>query len=63
MDKVPYDLEDEQILTKEEIKKAAQDRELKLADIKKSRQEYQAQKAAAPAPATNVDIKTDTFNF
>lgn len=63
--KVPYDMDDETVITKAEITKAAQDRELKLADIKKNRDEYQAQKAAAPTTNTTVvaSTKTDTFNF
>ena len=63
--KVPYDMDDETVITKAEITKAAQDRELKLADIKKNRDEYQAQKAAAPTINTTVvaSTKTDTFNF
>ena len=62
---VPYDMEDETVITKAEITKAAQDRELKLADIKKRRDDYQAQKAAAPAQAAPVaaTVQTGTFNF
>ena len=58
-------MDDEIVITKAEITKATQERELKLADIKKNRDEYQAQKAAVPA--TNITVvtntKTDTFNF
>jgi len=63
--KIPYDMDDESIITKAEIVKAAQDRELKLADIKKSRDEYQAQKAAVSTTNTTVvaSTTTETFNF
>ena len=62
--KVPYDMDDETVITKAEITKAAQDRELKLADIKKNRDEYQAQKAATPATNTTVvTAAKGTFNF
>ena len=64
--KVPYDMEDETVITKAEIIKAAQDRELRLADIKKRRDEYQAQKAAAPSAVPSTPIAAtpkETFNF
>lgn len=63
--KVPYDFGDETILTTAEVQKAMQDRELMLADTKKRRDEYQAQKAnttSAPATTTVVANK-GTFNF
>lgn len=44
-----YDFGEEGILTVEELKKATQDREVKLAEIKKKALEYRASKAAAPA--------------
>ena len=37
-------MDDEIVITKAEITKATQERELKLADIKKNRDEYQAQR-------------------
>lgn len=49
--KVPYDFGDEKVLTEEELKKATQDREIYLADIKKRRDEYQASKSSTSAPA------------
>ena len=51
--KVPYDFGDEKVMTMAEVTKASQDREIYLADIKKRREEYAAQKAAgANAGAT-----------
>ena len=68
--KVPYDFEDEGVLTTAEVTKAAQDREVMLADVKKRRDEYQAQKAANSTPAapsattaTPVTAAKGTFNF
>lgn len=67
--KVPYDFGDESVLTTAEVTKAMQDRELMLADTKKRRDEYQAQKAAgttqaAPSAATTpVTASKGTFNF
>lgn len=65
--KVPYDFGDETILTAEEVTKAAQDRELMLAETKK-RSEERASKSnggdvqpATPAPA--VTATKGTFNF
>ena len=55
--KVPYDFGDETVLTAAEVQKAMQDRELMLADTKKRRDEYQAQKAATStqsSPAASV---------
>ena len=69
--KVPYDFGDETVLTTAEVQKAMQDRELMLADTKKRRDEYQAQKAAAPAQTASATISATTtvvankgtFNF
>ena len=67
--KVPYDFGDETVLTVAELQKAMQDRELMLADTKKRRDDYQAQKAATPAsvsvaPTTvTVNSSKGTFNF
>lgn len=47
----PYDYGDESILTEEDVKKAAQDREVYLADVKKRAEEYKMSKAAAPVAA------------
>ena len=66
--KVPYDFGDETVLTAAELTKAAQDRQLRLADVKKRRDEYQAQKAATsvtstPQSASTVTVVKDTFTF
>lgn len=68
--KVPYDFGDETVLTTAEVQKAMQDRELMLADTKKRRDEYQAQRAATStqsSPATSVAATVvankGTFNF
>ena len=67
--KVAYDFGDESVLTTAEVTKAMQDRELMLADTKKRRDEYQAQRAAGTtsatpsAAATPVTASKGTFNF
>ena len=63
--KVPYEFGDETVLTAAELTKASQDRQLRLADVKKRRDEYQAQKAATPIaqPVTTVTTVKDTFTF
>ena len=66
--KVPYDFGDETVLTEAEVTKAAQDRELMLADTKKRSDDYRAQREATGAttatqPATPVSVATGTFNF
>ena len=60
--KVPYDFGDEKVLTMEELQKAAQNREVYLADIKKRRDEYQASRNSAPAPAAQVAAPTAPAN-
>jgi hypothetical protein len=67
--KVPYDFEDETVLTSAEVTKAAQDRELMLADTKKRSDDYRAQKEATGAATSSsqstspVSVATGTFNF
>lgn len=75
--KIPYDFGDETVLTADDIKKAMQNRDVYLADIKQKRDEYNAAKAAAentpsgisndalnsPLPFGNEPIKKGTFNF
>lgn len=52
--KQAYDFGDEKILTTEEVKKAAADREVMLADIKKRNDEYKAQRAAGNTSAISA---------
>lgn len=65
---ISYDFGGED-LTADELTKAMQDRELKLADTKKRRDEYQAQKASNNSTATaqvsgpKPAAKTGTFTF
>ena len=64
---ISYDFGGED-LTAEELTKAMQDRELKLADIKKRSDEYKAQKASNNTVAKNTTVgprpaKTGTFTF
>ena len=64
--KVPYDFGDESILTAEELTKAAQNREVYLADVKKRADEYKASKAAgttATTPSTTTATKNAEFTF
>lgn len=65
--KAPYDFGDEKILTTDEVKKAMQDREVMLADVKKRNEEYKAQKAAgntaAAATTASNTVATGGFTF
>ena len=64
--KVPYDFGDENVLTADELTKAAQNREVMLADTKKRSEEYRANKAAAPVAQVAPTPATTTagaFNF
>lgn len=56
--KTPYDFGDEKILTAEELRKAVQNREVHLADVKKRAEEYKAQRASAPAAAQTATAAT-----
>lgn len=49
--KVPYDFGDEKVMTVAELTKAMQDREVLLADVRKRRETYLAEKAANAAPS------------
>lgn len=60
--KVPYEFGDESAITAEELTKAMQDRELKLAEIKKSSEEYQATKARSGNAIGNV-VNTVAADF
>lgn len=55
--KVPHDFGDEKVMTAEELTKATQDRQVYLADLKKQREEYLAQKQTA-APAATFSAPT-----
>ena len=57
-----YAFGDEEILTEADVKKAMQDREIYLADIKKRNEEFKAS-ANTPAPAAAPKAKTGGFNF
>ena len=64
--KVPYDFGDENVLTADELTKAAQNREVMLADTKKRSEEYRANTAAAPVAQVAPTPPTTTagaFNF
>ena len=59
-----YDFGDENVLTPAEVQKAAQDREVYLADVKKRNDEYKASKASStPATATVAATATKTTGF
>lgn len=61
--KNPYDFGDEKVLTADEVKKAAADREVMLADVKKRNEEYKAQRAAGNVgSATTTAQPTATIN-
>ncbi len=67
--KVPYDFGDEEVMTAEEVQKAAQDRETKLAEIKARNEEYKMSKAAGttapakPAAGPKPVANKGGFNF
>lgn len=68
--KQTYDFGDEKILTAAELQKAAQDREVHLADVKKRADEYKAQRAAGnttsaqtTATATATTVAPGGFKF
>ena len=53
-------------MTAEELKKAMQDREIHLAEVKKNSDEYAAKSAASksiPSAAPAMDIPTSNFQF
>ena len=60
--KVPYDFGDESVLTSEELTKAAQNREVYLADVKKRADEYRMSKAANTTAASTSNTTTATKN-
>ena len=64
---IPYEFGSEEDLTVEELTKAMQDREIKLAEIKKRNDEYKAQKAAESGPSITGGgpkaVKAGTFTF
>jgi hypothetical protein len=69
--KVPYDFGDDNVMTVAELTKAMQDREVLLADVRKRRETYLAEKAAnatpsafgsAPAPAMGA-VAPGGFSF
>lgn len=60
--KETFEFGDEKILTAEELTKALQDRQVKLADIKKRNEEYKASKNA-PAAAASAAPKAKTGGF
>jgi len=61
--KVPYDFNDENILTEKEVKEALQNREVYLADIKKRAEEYKANKAAGTTTSTAATTASKTADF
>ena len=69
--KLPHDFGDESVMTMDDLVKASQAREVYLADVKKKREEYMAQKnAAAPsafgataAPTPMAAVTPGAFKF
>lgn len=64
--KEAYDFGDEETLTAEEVANAIKDREVMLADVKKRRDEYNAQKKSnnsVTSPSQPAVAKQGTFNF
>lgn len=63
---VPYEFDDESTITREELKKALQDREIHWADIKKNREEYQSKNKTVETGAFDAaaaPVQNKTFNF
>lgn len=58
-----YDFGAEDVLTTEELKKAMQDREVYLADIKKRAEEFRASQTAGAAPQQDSAIPEGGFDF
>lgn len=63
MAKVPYEFGEENILTREELSKAMQDREVAWASIQKRYDESQSAKGFTQTLASDVPVKTGEFNF
>lgn len=62
--KVPYDYGDENVLTKEDVNKAIEDRELYLAGVRKNNEDWKARQGkATQAPPKTEDIAHDNFDF
>lgn len=63
--KNPHDFGDENVLTAEELKKAIQDREVYLADVKKRAEEYKSNKTSNTTQKSSVSsvVKNAEFNF
>jgi len=60
---VEYDFGAEDTLTVEEVKKAMEDREVYLANIKKRRDDYLATRNSSSTPAATASIPTGGFDF
>ena len=58
--KVPYDFGDEKVMTEEEVMKASQDRQVYLAEVKKRRDDYLAEKNSATAASASAFSSTPT---
>lgn len=61
--KAPYEFGEEEVLTAEELTKAMQDRQVKLAELKKQTDERKNGFNATSAKAAPVAAKTADFNF
>jgi len=61
--KVPYDFGDENILTAEELTKAAQNREVYLAEVKKRAEDYKANRTAGNTTTSTATTATKTADF
>ena len=59
----PYDFGEEGVLTADELTKAMQDRQVKLAEEKKRSEEYKAQRNAPAAAPAAPQAKAGGFNF
>lgn len=61
--KVPYDFGDSEVMTAEELTKAMQDRQVHLADVKKTNEEYRAKKASGNATPTMAEAAVSKGGF
>ena len=62
--KFPYEWDDEKTITAQEVSKALQDREIYLAAVKKSQEEYQNSKNKGKSASTiNPSTASSGYNF
>lgn len=61
--KFPYNFGEEEVMTIDDLKKAAQDREVYLANIKKNNEEYKKEQEKEVATENKAEVKAGGFTF